>query len=234
MKILALESSARAASAALWKDGALCAEFFQNMGYTHSRTLMPLAEHLLASCGVAPEAVDVYAVAAGPGSFTGIRIGIAAVKGMAWALNKPCAGVSSLLAMAYGHLHADKVVCAVMDARAGGVYNALFDTSSGEPVRLCADRATTIDALGREIILSKKSCLLVGDGAKVCYNTLLDMGADVALAEEDVLVQRAGSVCRAAARLAADGQLVKADALRPNYLRLPQAERERLKKLGEV
>ncbi|MFQ7690140.1 MAG: tRNA (adenosine(37)-N6)-threonylcarbamoyltransferase complex dimerization subunit type 1 TsaB [Butyricicoccus sp.] len=124
MKILALESSAVSASVALTEDEKLVAQSFQNCGLTHSRTLLPMVENLLANCGVSLADVDAIAVAHGPGSFTGVRIGVATVKGLALGADKPCLGVSTLEAMAWGARALGGDLCCVMDARAGQVYNA--------------------------------------------------------------------------------------------------------------
>ena len=135
MKILALESSAVSASVALTEDEKLVAQSFQNCGLTHSRTLLPMVENLLANCGVSLSDVDAIAVAHGPGSFTGVRIGVATVKGLALGADKPCLGVSTLEAMAWGARALGGDLCCVMDARAGQVYNALFTVEDGK-VRL--------------------------------------------------------------------------------------------------
>ena len=131
MKLLSLESSAKAASAALTEDGRLIAQYYQNCGLTHSRTLLPLTAALLENCGLRPEEVDALAVAAGPGSFTGVRIGISTVKGLALGWDRPCFAVSTLESMAQPLLPGSSLICAVMDARAGQVYNALFDWEDG-------------------------------------------------------------------------------------------------------
>ena len=136
MLTLAFESSAKAASAALCEDGRLISEVIQCSGLTHSRTLLPMAEDLLKNAGTGMKEIDCFAVAQGPGSFTGIRIGIATVKGLAWAAEKPCVGVSTLAAMAWNGVAAGGLVCAVMDARRSEVYNALFRIEDGRPVRL--------------------------------------------------------------------------------------------------
>ena len=177
MKILALESSAVACSAALCEDETLVAQAFQNNGLTHSRTLMPMCGDLLKNCGAVPADVDVVAVAAGPGSFTGLRIGVAAAKGLAWSLGKPCAGVSTLESMAWTAAHMDMEICPVMDARRGQVYNARFLGVDGAPVRLTEDRAISLDDLGAELKNAGKPQILVGDGAALCYNTLKERGA---------------------------------------------------------
>ena len=149
MKILALESSATACSAALWGEEGLIAQSFQNSGLTHSRTLLPMARDLLNNCGTGLEQVDVIAVAAGPGSFTGLRIGVATAKGLAWAEDKDCAPCSTLESMAWPlAFFRDAVIVCAMDARRKQVYNALFQTDGERLTRLSPDRAISLEELG--------------------------------------------------------------------------------------
>lgn len=230
MKILALESSATACSVALCEDEALVAQSYQNNGLTHSRTLMPMAEDLLKNCGLTLEDVELIAVAAGPGSFTGLRIGVAAAKGLAWPGDKPCAGVSTLEAMAWCVAHVGGEICAVMDARRSQVYNARFRCAGGRPERICPDRAVGLDDLAAELKMSGKPQILVGDGTALCYNTLTKLGLDVRPAPPHLQFQSAWGVARAALEQARAGRLTDAAGLAPEYHRLSQAERERLEK----
>ncbi len=225
MRILALESSAVACSAAVCEDEALIAQSFQNSGLTHSRTLMPMVESLLLNCGLKLEEMDVIAVAAGPGSFTGLRIGVSTAKGLAWPGDKPCAGVSTLQAMAWGVAHMGGEICAVMDARRKQVYNARFTVIDGRPVRLTPDRAIGLDELRAELDQGKKEQILVGDGALLCYNELAADGLPVRLPPPHLRLPTAWGVARAALKLAEAGRLVTAGALTPVYHRLTQAER---------
>lgn len=231
MRILALETSAKACSAALCEDERLLAQSFRNCGLTHSVVAMPMVEELLKHCGRTLEDVDVVAVAAGPGSFTGVRIGVAAAKGLAWPGDKPCAGVSTLEAMAWTVAHMGGGLCPVMDARRDQVYNALFQGEGGRPVRLTPDRAISLDELAKEIKNRGERQILVGDGAELCYNDLKCRGLDVELAPEHLRFQTAWGVARAALELAGNGGLTTAAELKPAYLRLSQAERERLARL---
>ena len=229
--ILALESSAKACSAALCREEALIAQSWQNSGLTHSRTLMPMVEDLLKNCGQSLDDVDVIAVAAGPGSFTGLRIGVAAAKGLAWAGEKACAGVSTLEAMAWPLAHmADAEICAVMDARRNQVYNARFRAGGEGLERLCPDRALGLDDLARELQSGGKPQILVGDGAVLCYTSLKKLGLDVRLAPPHLRLQSAWGVARAALERVRTGQLTDAAGLTIAYHRLSQAERERLEK----
>lgn len=231
MNILALESSATACSAALCRDGVLLAQSFQCSGLTHSRTLLPMVNDLLKNCGETLEGVDVIAVAAGPGSFTGLRIGVATAKGLAWAGDKPCAPCSTLESMAWplSHLEDSLLVCA-MDARRKQVYNALFLARGDSLERLTPDRAISLAELGEELKKYQKMKIVVGDGAQLCYNTLREEVSGLSLAPDHLRMQSAWGVARAAEGLIAAGGLVAAADLAPVYHRLSQAERERLER----
>ena len=149
MKILALETSAAACSAALCQDGTLLAQSWQNSGLTHSRTLLPLVDSMLKNCGASLKEVEVIAVAAGPGSFTGLRIGVATAKGLAWPEDKPCAPCSTLESMAWPlAFFRDAVIVCAMDARRKQVYNALFQADGERLIRLAPDRAISLEELG--------------------------------------------------------------------------------------
>ena len=228
--ILALESSATACSVALTRDGALIARNWQNSGLTHSRTLLPMADSLLKNSGHTLDEVDVIAVAAGPGSFTGLRIGVATAKGLAWPREIPCAACSTLESMAWplAHLEGKILVCA-MDARRKQVYNAIFRATGEGLERLRPDRAISLEDLEAELRELPGEKILVGDGAQLCYNTLTD--PDLRLAPEHLRLQDAWGVARSAQELAARGALVRGADLVPVYHRLSQAERERLEKL---
>ena len=227
MLILAFESSARAASAALLRDGKLLSQYSQCSGLTHSRTLLPMGEDMLKNAELALNDVDEIAVAHGPGSFTGIRIGVSMVKGLAWALEKPCVGVSTLEAMAWHGLAAGGLVCPVMDARRSQVYNALFSVEDGRPVRLTEDRAISLEELAEELGSYDWPAFLVGDGAEMSYDYLTARGVECTLAPENLRMQSAWGVGMAAL----DKESGTADSLLPVYLRLSQAERERLERL---
>ena len=230
MKILALESSATACSVALCEDEKLIAQTFQNSGLTHSRTLMPMAESLLAQCGQSLADVDVIAVAAGPGSFTGLRIGVATAKGFSWAGEKPCAPCSTLESMAWQLAHVNGIVIAAMDARRNQVYNAVFRARNGVLERLSPDRAIGLAELEEEIKKYEEPKILVGDGAQLCYNEWQERMTDLRLAPIHLRWQTAWGVARAALELARAGKLVSGGQLAPVYHRLSQAERERLAK----
>ena len=230
MLMLALESSAKAASAAVFRDEKLLGITMENSGLTHSRTLLPMAEELLKNLDLSVRDLDQVAVAHGPGSFTGLRIGMAEAKGLCWALQVPAVGVSTLEAMAFGGPDLDgTMLCCAMDARRGQVYNALFTVEGGRPVRITEDRAIALAELEPELTAHKKPWVLLGDGAELCYNNLDREKLSLHLAPEPLRLQNARGV-----GLAAMGHEPRsANRLLPVYLRLSQAERERQAKLGK-
>lgn len=226
MLLLSFESSSLSASVAVTDGRKLLGQSFQNVGLTHSRTLLPMAESLLKNMDMKISDMDAFAVSNGPGSFTGVRIGVATVKGLAQSLDKKCIGVSSLQAAAAGFM-TDKYICAVMDARAGQVYNSIFKWENDKIIRLCQDRAISIENLGNELKCSNKEYFLVGDGTSLCYNELNEVVAGIKKAPENMIFPTAYGV----AYLAQDVEFYNADMLEPFYLRIPQAERQRLGKL---
>ena len=231
MNILALESSAAACSAALCRDGALVAQSWQNSGLTHSRTLLPMVHDLLKNCGEELDWVEVIAVAAGPGSFTGLRIGVSTAKGLSWTGGQRCAPCSTLESMAWplAHLEGRLIVCA-MDARRKQVYNALFLARGEGLERLAPDRAISLEELGEELKKFQIPKIVVGDGAELCYNSLRDQISELEPAPVHLRMQSAWGVARAAEELARAGGLVSGGELAPVYHRLSQAERERLER----
>lgn len=234
MKILSFDCSAGPVSCAVTEGNRLLGQFFIDVRLTHSQTLLPMAEALLRSQMLKISDIEAFAISNGPGSFTGIRIGVAAVKGMAEPGQQPCVGVSTLEAIARPHAE-EGLLCAVMDARCGQVYNALFSTV-GNFERLCEDRAVTIGLLGEELVRLHeakpgRSILLAGDGARLVYDTLkLDF---LRLATPPNHCQTAYGVALAAVQRLENGGGVPAAELMPVYLRLPQAERELIKRQKE-
>ena len=230
MLILAFETSAKAGSVALMDEKTLLGESYSNTGLTHSQTLLAMAQELLKNCGKTPSDVTAVAVAAGPGSFTGVRIGVAAAKGYAWARELPCCGESTLEAMAENLGVWEGTVCCVMDARRSQVYNALFSAREGTLARVCEDRAVSLAELGEELKILPKPIFLVGDGSKLCYNTLSETVSGLVCPPEHRMHQRAAGVALLARRRLERGEAPDGNSLEPNYLRLSQAERERLEK----
>ena len=226
MKILALESSAKAASCAVLADGELLASAWQAAGLTHSRTLLPMVEGMLKNSELTMEAMDAVAVAAGPGSFTGLRIGIAAVKGLAWAAEKPCIPVSTLEAMAWPLAHLEGSIVCAMDARRQQIYNAVFLADGGALERLREDRALSLEEAAADLAGLDGPMTIVGDGAQMCFDFFTARGIDCRLAPVHLRLQSAAGVALAAWRRRTE--TVSAQELMPVYLRLSQAERERL------
>lgn len=234
MKILAIECSATACSAAILEDEKVIASGYVNVKLTHSQTLMPMIEQLFKSSMTEFDGIEGFAVSEGPGSFTGIRIGISAVKGMAAPKNLPCVGVSTLRAMAENYSDSDCIVCAVMDARCNQVYNALFDISGGKITRLCEDRALMCDELAENLKnmsqKEKKSVIIVGDGAEIFYPYVKELD-NVSISASHRRYQNAVGVGMAAIVEFKNNLCKNPEELLPVYLRLPQAERElKLKK----
>ena len=227
MKILAFETSAKAASVALMEKGKLLGEAYQNTGLTHSQTLMVMAEDLLKTCNLTPKDVEAVAVAAGPGSFTGVRIGVAAAKGFAWGGELPCYGVSTLEAMARNLGAHQGYVVPAMDARRSQVYTAIFHAEKGALTRIEEDMAISLEELKEKIKNYGEPVFLVGDGALLCYNTLLEEVPGLVLPPEHRMHQRAAGVALAAQVMMDAGDPGNGAELTPNYLRLSQAERER-------
>lgn len=227
MKILALESSAKAASCAILADGIPLAAASQLTGLTHSRTLLPMVQDMLKNSELTLADVDTIAVAAGPGSFTGLRIGLAAVKGLAWAADKPCIGVSTLESMAHPLRHIDGIIVCAMDARRAQIYNAVFLADSGTLTRLREDRAISLEDAAADLRDFDGPLTIVGDGAELCFNYFTEIGIPCTLAPAHLRQQSAIGVAMAA-EAAGQAASVSAQDLAPVYLRLSQAERERL------
>ena len=226
MKILALETSAKSVSCAVTEDGIVLASAYQCTGLTHSRTLMPMAKDLLKNAELTLGDIDRIAIAAGPGSFTGLRIGIAAVKGLAWAADKPCCAVSTLEAMAQNVRHMDGLIIGAMDARRNQIYNALFEAKDGTLTRLCDDRAIGLDELCEQLKCDNRRKIVLGDGGLLCFDYLTSHGTDCTLAPAQLLYQNAIGVAFSAEH----GEAIPVQELAPVYLRPAQAERLRAEK----
>ncbi|MBR2875798.1 MAG: tRNA (adenosine(37)-N6)-threonylcarbamoyltransferase complex dimerization subunit type 1 TsaB [Clostridia bacterium] len=232
MRILGVESSATSASVAVLCEGKVVSLSYSNTGLTHSQTLMQMVEDALLRAGVNISEVDAIAVSNGPGSFTGIRIGVSAVKGLAEPLNKMCVGVSTLEAIAKPLENTDVLAVAVMDARCMQVYTASFDCGNGTIKRVSEDEAISIEELTNRLKSVKKKIVLIGDGALLCYNKMKDSLENVSVASASIRYQSAASVALIAEELILKDEknAVSPEALLPEYLRLSQAERELKKK----
>lgn len=230
MKILGVESSATAASASVYCNGKILSLNFSNTGLTHSQTLLPMIESALATAGVNIADIDFFAVSNGPGSFTGVRIGGSAVKGLAQPLNKKCISVSTLETIAKPLENTGCYAVSVMDARCNQVYTAQFNCTNGFQ-RITDDEALTLDELGERLKNVEKPIVLIGDGTEVAYKKLKDVLKNVFKAPLSVRYQSAANVTLIAAEKIENGfEGESAESILPNYLRLSQAERELKKK----
>lgn len=226
MKILAIDSSSKPASAAVGDENRILSEVYVNNGFTHSKTLMNVAKSAIDLSGVAVDDIDLIACVVGPGSFTGIRIGVACAKGIAFPKGIPCVGISTLEAMAYNAASFDGYVCAVMDARCNQVYTATFKVHFGNVERITDDRAVSIDELIEELIALSDTVYLLGDGAHLVKNK--SDNERIILVSENIRFQRASGAFMSALN---KKEYIAPDELVPVYLRLPQAERELKNKL---
>lgn len=227
--ILSVDTSATPVSCALLQDGRVLASYYSHSGQTHSQTLMPMIEHVLHLSGLTVSQLDAVAVNVGPGSFTGVRIGVSSVKGLAFSDNIPCIAVSTLESMAepLRSLPLEALICCVMDARCQQVYTAAFTLdANGNLTRQTSDEAIPVEELRNRLKNERKPIILVGDGAKMCYTMLKDDVPTLVLAPPSLLFQSAVGTALVASRKLAEGETVSASALMPTYLRLPQAERE--------
>lgn len=230
MNILALDSSAKACSVAIFQDTQCLAHTFLHNGFTHSKTLLPAVAHVLEQCDFSLSQMDIIAVAVGPGSFTGLRIGVSTAKGLAFAHNIPCAPCSTLASMAWqlAHMEGYTVIC-TMDARKKQVYHGLFFIDGGVPQRLCPDKALSLDELAEQLSTITTPMVLVGDGATLTYEAL-SPSLSLSFAPTPLRHQTALGVAQEGYFLATQNALVSSNDLLPQYHRLSQAERERLEK----
>lgn len=232
MLILGIDTAAAPCCAAVYdtdKQQTL-GSFVINNKLTHSVTLMPVVSDLLRNSGITTEDIDLFAVANGPGSFTGLRIGISAVKGMAFAVSKPCAAVSTLEAMAYNVAMCDGVVCASIDARCNQVYTATFLNDNGTVTRLTDEECLKADELAARLSEYDGDIILVGDGAQLVKKAADEQGIDTRLAPDPLRFQTGYGVCLAAM----NAERIAPEQLMPMYLKLPQAQRELMAKNADA
>lgn len=235
MKILALDSTAKICTAALCEDSQLILLKSENAGMTHSQTLLPMIESILSESGVGVSDIDMFALSKGPGSFTGVRIGAATVKGLCFGRGKPCVGVSSLEALSYNHIDKEGIVLSAMDARREQVYCAFFRAFDGKIERISEDMAISLSELcGRCAEYAGETIYVCGDGAALAYNKLKENKELVLVYDADRAGQNAYSVALCAYKAYLNGKYESDSELRPSYLRLAQAERERLERLGQL
>jgi len=228
MLILAVDTSAKVSSVSILKDGKLAAITTLNTGNTHSETLLVSVKSLLEQSSVKVSDIDLFAVTNGPGSFTGIRIGVSLVKGLAFG-HKKCVGVSTLEALAQNLIDRNAIICPVMDARRDQVYNAIFKAENGILTRLVDDRLISLENLDIELSTFKEPIYLVGDGYDIAISSL--KCTNILPTTEIARYQNAYSVAQCAQRLFENGIYCDDLSLLPTYLRAPQAERERLERL---
>ena len=229
MKILALDSSAAVCTAALCDKEKLICEITVNTGNTHSETLLPVVEQILKLTDTAVDEIDLFACSVGPGSFTGVRIGAATVKGLAFGKNKACVGISTLDALAENIAMFDGILCPVMDARRDHVYNALYECSGGVITRLCSDRLISVEELDAELSALGRKVYLSGDGYGICEREFTK--TTIESVPERLRLESGYSTAMCALKKYNAGEVVSDFELAPIYLRPSQAERERNEKL---
>lgn len=218
MKILAIDSSAKSASVAILEDDKVLGEFYVNVGLTHSQTLVPMIDNLFSITKLSSDNIDLFAVNNGPGSFTGVRIGVAAIKGLAFKNNTPCVSVSTLESIAYNLIDSNCLAVSAMDARCNQVYNANFDIEDGKTKRLTPDRAISIENLISELSDYDKKIIFVGDGADLCYN-MNNLNKNIFLANNNFKFQTAKNVAAIAKLKFLNNEITLPENLVPSYLR---------------
>lgn len=233
MLIFGIDTCCMAATAALVSDDIMIAQTVINKNKTHSQIMMPQIEQMFRAAEVNPEAVDAYAAAVGPGSFTGVRIGVATAKAMAQAANKPCIAVSTLEALAFSSRHFEGIISPILDARRNQVYNALFQGSRNGLSRLCADRAMGLDELLEELEQTEKPVIFMGDGTLVFKEQIQDrLGERAFFASRISNLNLGGAVAEIGLERFKKGEITEYSKLIPSYIRLSQAEREKLERGG--
>ncbi len=226
MKILSVDTSANVASAALVCDGRLICENILNHKKTHSEKIMPMIDQILKDAEIDIGDIDLFAVANGPGSFTGLRIGVSTIKALAHATNKPIVGISTLEGLAYNLFDAEGIICPIMDARRSQVYNALYFWENGELIEKTPPRALAIHECLKELE-NEKRVYFLGDGVEAYKEEIKNvMGERAVIVPFTCLLQRASSLAAIAEKRVSLGELESYQSLMPFYLRKPQAERE--------
>ena len=239
MRILGLDSSGLVASVAVVEAGAdeevTVAEYTVNYKKTHSQTLLPMLDEVAKMIELDLSAIDAIAVAGGPGSFTGLRIGSATAKGLGLALKKPLISIPTLEGLAYNMCGTDKIVCPIMDARRGQVYTGIYEFDGPDLVVLEDQMAVSIEELGEKLLAYDREIIFSGDGVAVFRNILSERimaGKKISFAPAHMNRQRAASVAALGVRYYKEGRIEPASLHRPDYLRMSQAERERRERLG--
>ena len=233
MNILMIDTSGPACGVAVSKNGKIICELQLTSGKTHSQRVMPMVDRALEMCEMTVRDIDLFGAVVGPGSFTGVRIGVSTVKALAHATGKPCIGIDALEALASNVTAFDGVVCPILDARAQQVYGAMFEAGM-PPVRLMEDEAEKLTQFLDRVEATGKNALFLGDGVEPCRRAIEErLGEKACFAPAQHLGLRAASACALTAEYAKDEANVKdCMTLLPLYLRAPQAERERAAKLA--
>ncbi len=228
MITLAFDSTAKTASCAVLDGNHVLGLYSIDNGLTQSELLLPMAENLLSALKLSYSDVGLFAAAVGPGSFTGVRIGVSLIKGLAFGRRVPCVSVSTLEALAENISPLDGILVPCMDARRGQVYSATFESDGTAVKRITEDRAISLTELASELrAYDGRKIYLCGDGYEIARLALTDAGIDVTVTPELLITENAASVAKVAIRNYARGDYTSDKELLPTYLRLPQAERER-------
>ncbi|SDJ93571.1 tRNA (adenosine(37)-N6)-threonylcarbamoyltransferase complex dimerization subunit type 1 TsaB [Natronincola ferrireducens] len=227
MKMLALDTSSIVATVAILDEDKLVGEYILNHKKTHSQKLMPMIEDILKSCELTPKDIDVFAVALGPGSFTGLRIGLATIKAMAQALEKPVIGVSTLEALTYNLPYAKELVCPILDAQRDLVYTGLYQWQQGEFIKVMEEEVVTIEALLENLKTRGEKVIFLGDALEKFRGVILqELKENAIIPPAIVRMPRASSVAELASRRRRAGNLQKASEVLPIYMRKSQAENQ--------
>lgn len=232
MKILALDSSGLVASVAIATEDSLIAEYTVNYKKTHSQTLLPMLDEIVSMVGLDMSEVDAITITAGPGSFTGLRIGSATAKGLGLALNKPIVGVPTVDALAYNMYGSDKMICPIMDARRDQVYTGLYEFKDNKLVVILPQKAVDMDELIDEINLAGREVVFLGDAVPIQSERIASrIKVGYSFAPLHMNRQRAGAVAALGIEYYKKGLMENAAEHQPIYLRMSQAERERAERL---
>ena len=235
MKILAFDSTAKAASVAVCEDERLLGLYNIDNGLTQSELLLPMAENLLSSLKLSFSDVELFAAAGGPGSFTGVRIGVSLIKGLAFGRELPCVSVSTIEALAENISTLEGILVPVMDARRGQFYTAIFRSNGDFAERLTPDAAMSKEELAEELKkYSGEKIYLSGDGYKIAKRELSLLDVKTENTPELLITENAYSCAKVALRKYKRGEYASDLEISPSYLRMPQAERERLEKINNI
>nr|WP_302596944.1 tRNA (adenosine(37)-N6)-threonylcarbamoyltransferase complex dimerization subunit type 1 TsaB [uncultured Cellulosilyticum sp.] len=234
MNILAIDASGIAGSVAYIRDGKLAGEYYICHKLTHSETIMPMLEHMRDLIGIDLEKLDAIAVTSGPGSFTGLRIGVTTAKALALALNIPVVGIPTLDALAHNMTHTTATICPIMDARRNQVYTAVYKWEGSELMRLTDHLACDMDEHLEMLANRNEDILFLGDGVEIYREKVIaKLGEKALFAPGFLNLQRAGTLAEAACKAYERGEACDADTFVPIYLRKSQAEREREERLAK-